>query len=146
MRPEGVQGRKVTSMPRSREGLGGVEHGVVLDGGGDEVGGFLREEIGLQDAEEGEVVALGAAGGEDDLGGAAVEQRGDLLAGVLDGGAGVLALLVDGAGVAEVLDPEGTHGVEDLGEQRRGGVGVHVDPAHGSSLRLSAGAQNAELV
>ena len=42
MRPEGVQGRKVTSTPRSREGLGGVEHGVVLDGGGDEVGGFLE--------------------------------------------------------------------------------------------------------
>ena len=105
---------------------------MVLDGGGDEVGGFggsVRE-----DAEEGEVVALGAAGGEDDLGVEAVEEAGDWVAGVLDGGAGVLALLVDGAGVAEVLHPEGTHGFEDFGEQRRGGVCVHVDSAHGFIL------------
>ena len=94
----------------------------------------------MQDAEEGEVVALGAAGGEDDLGGAAAEQRGDLLAGALDGGAGVLALLMDGAGVAELLDPEGTHGVEDLGEQRRGGVRVHVDAAHSFKFTPVGGA------
>ena len=113
----------------------------MLDGSGDEVVAWV------QDSEEGEVVALGASGGEDDLGGAAVEEAGDGLAGVVDGGAGVLTLLMDGAGVAELLDPEGTHGVEDLGEQRGGGVGVHVDPAHSfkftpegweRSVRLSA--------
>ncbi len=63
-----------------------------------------------------------------------MEEAGDGVAGVVDGGAGVLAVLVDGAGVAEVLDPEGTHGLEDLGEERRGGVGVHVDTLHGSIL------------
>jgi hypothetical protein len=29
-----------------------------------------------------------------------------------------------------VLEEEGAHGLEDLGEERRGGVGVHVDSAH----------------
>jgi len=65
-----------------------------------------------------------------------VKKVGYVFAGLLDGGAGVLALLVDGAGVAEVLDPEGTHGIEDLREERRGGVRVHVDSAHELSLRL----------
>ena len=104
--------------------LRGVQDGGVLDGGDDEV------VAGTQDAEEGGVVALGAAGGEDDFGGAAVEERGDLLAGALDGGAGVLAVLMDGGGVAEGVDKEGPHGVQHLGEQRGGGVGVHVDAAH----------------
>ena len=63
-----------------------------------------------------------------------MEQAGDLIAGVVDCGAGELALLVDGAGVAVVLEEEGTHGLEDLGEEGRGGVGVHVDSAHGSIL------------
>ncbi len=113
------------------ERLGGVEDGVVLDAGGDDVGAlFGGGELGGDGAEEGEVVALGAAGGEDDLGGAAVEQAGDGVAGVIDGGAGVLAVLVDGAGVAEVLDPEWAHGLEDLWQQRRGRVCVHVDAVH----------------
>ncbi len=98
------------------DGLGGVEDGVVLDGGGDEVERGVGRYSVVEDSEEGEVIALGAAGGEDDLGGEAVEEAGDGLAGALDGGTGVTALLMDGAGVAEVLDPEGTHGVEDLGE------------------------------
>ena len=50
------------------EFFGGVKNGVMLDGGGDEV------VAGREKAEERHVVALGAAGGEDDLGGAAVEQ------------------------------------------------------------------------
>ena len=112
------------------QGLGGVEDGVVLDFGGDEVSWLALVDEGLEDAGEGEVVALGAAGGEDDLLGGAVEEAGDGGTGVLDGGAGALAGLVRGAGVAEGLDPEGTHGVDDLGEERGGGVGVEVDAVH----------------
>src|SRR3984957_12027258 len=48
------------------EGFGGAEDGVVLDACGDEVNRLVWGE----GAEEGEVVAFGAAGGEDDLGGA----------------------------------------------------------------------------
>jgi len=44
-----------------------------------------------------------------------VQHLRDGLAGVIDGGACVLALLVDGAGVAVVLEIEGTHGLEDFG-------------------------------
>ncbi len=108
-----------------------VQDGVMLDGGGDEV------VAGTQDAEDGGVIALSAAGGEDDLGGAAVQQSGNLHAGVLDGGAGALAEMVDGGGVAEGFDEERPHGLEHLGEQRRGGVGVHVDAAHIQSIVAS---------
>ena len=122
-------------MPRASEGLGGVEDGVVLDLGGDEVGGFVAVEVGVQDAEEGEVVALGAAGGEDDFFGGAVEEAGDLGAGVLDGGAGALAGLVRGAGVAGGGGEVGEHGLDDLGEDGGRRVGVEVDAGHGVILR-----------
>jgi hypothetical protein len=42
----------------------------------------------------------------------------------------VLAVLMYGAGVAEVLHPEGAHGFEDFGEQGGGRVCVQVDSAH----------------
>jgi hypothetical protein len=35
-----------------------------------------------------------------------------------------------------VLHPEGEHGLEDLWEQRRGCVGVHVNAVHGVILLL----------
>ena len=130
MRPCGGAGEEGDVDVAVLERLGGVEDGVVLDAGGDDVGALWWGRVGGDGAEEGEVVALGAAGGEDDLGGAAVEEAGDGVAGVIDGGAGVLAVLVDGAGVAEVLDPEWAHGLEDLWEQRCGGVRVHVDAVH----------------
>ena len=59
-----------------------------------------------------------------------MEEAGDGLAGALYGCAGMAALLMDGAGVAEVLDPEWAHGLEDLWQQRRGRVCVHVDAVH----------------
>lgn len=53
-----------------------------------------------------------------------------MLAGTLDGGAGVLAVLMDGGGVAEGVDEKGPHGLQHLGKERGGGIGVHVDAAH----------------
>ena len=120
------------------ECFGGSQDGVVLDGGRDEV----RPASGsgccgrFHDAEEREVVGLGAARGEDDLGRPALEQGGALIAGVLDGGAGALTGLVDGAGVGEDLGPERRHGLDDLGEKRGGGVRVHVERRHTSSLEV----------
>ncbi len=101
---------------------------MMLDRGRDEV--IARP----QDAEDRGVVAFRAAGGKDDFGGAAVQERGDLLAGMLDGGAGTLAEVVDGGGVAEGFDEERPHGLKHLGEQRRGGIGVHVNAAHRASF------------
>ena len=113
------------------EGLGGVEDGVVFDVGGDDVDALLGgKEFRGDGAEESEVIALGAAGGEDDFGGSAFDQSSDLIAGVVNGGAGELAGLMDGAGVGVMLGPERTHGVEDLREEGCGRVGVHVYPAH----------------
>src|SRR5437899_1398293 len=53
---------------------------------------------------------------------------------MVDRGASVLALLMDGTGVAVVLEVEGTHGLEDLRKERCGGVGVHVDTLHTTIL------------
>jgi hypothetical protein len=91
------------------KGFGGVEDRVVLDCGGDEVVAWG------EDAEDGKVVALGAAGGEDNFRWAAVKEAGDGLASVVDCSAGMLALLVDRAGVAVVLQVIGTHRLEDFG-------------------------------
>src|SRR5580698_1788727 len=99
----------------------------MFDRGGDEVGGGGM--IG-ENAEQGEDVALRAAGGEDNLGVETVKSAGDGAAGLRDGTAGLLALLVDGAGIAKVFHPEGTHGFEDFGKQGGGRVCVHVDSAH----------------
>jgi hypothetical protein len=83
-----------------------------------------------QDAKESEIIAFSPTGGEDNLGRTAVQQSGDSLAGTVDGGAGMLALLVNRAGVPVMLEVEGTHGLKDLRKQRRGRVRVHVDSLH----------------
>ena len=98
----------------------GMEDGGVLNGGGDEV------VAGAQEAEEGGVVALGAARVKDNLGFVAVEELGKGLSGAVEGAAGGLAVKVDGRGVAEVLHPERVHGFNHFGKQWGGGVGVHV--------------------
>ena len=67
------------------EELGGVQDGVVLDLGGDEVLALLVL-VGVHDALEGPVVCLGAAGGEEHLVGVGgVDHAGDVLTGLLDG-------------------------------------------------------------
>jgi hypothetical protein len=94
------------------------------------VGWFVAVEVGLEDAEESEVVALSSAGGEDDLFRRAVQHRCDGGACVLDGRACALAGVVCGAGVAEAGGEVGQHGLDDLGQYRGGGVGVEVDALH----------------
>ena len=112
------------------EGLSGVEDRVVLDLAGEEMSGLALVEEGLEDAGERKVVALGAAGVEDDLFGRAVEQPGGGGARVLYGGAGALAGVVRGAGIAEGLTPERTHRFNDFREERGGGVVVQIDAVH----------------
>ena len=102
-----------------------MEHGMMLDGAGDKV--IAR----LQHAGQGQVIALRAAAGEDDLRRAAPQQARHLLAGTLHGGPGTLAVKVDGGGVAELLGKPRAHGREHLRRERRGGIGIHVDAAHG---------------
>src|ERR1700761_3794902 len=85
---------------------------------------------GLYKTEECEIVALCSARGEDNLCGSAVQERGDRLASVLNGGAGLLALLVDRRCIAEVLYEIRAHGFEHLRYERCCRIGVHVYPFH----------------
>ena len=84
----------------------------------------------LHQAKQRQVVALGAAAGEDDLRRTAVQQLGNLLARVLHGGARLLSLLMNGRRVAELLEEVGAHGLKHFGKKRSGGVVVEVDPMH----------------
>ena len=102
------------------QGAQGIEHGFVLDVGGDDVAAFLPEADGH--AFEGMVVGLGAAGGEDHfLGVGGVDQRRHLGPGLFQGGGGRLAHLIVGGRVAEDGLQVLGHRLFDLGVQGRGG-------------------------
>ena len=114
----------------------------VLDAGGDDMrrlsgsrrstgsGIGRREGVGNR-AEDGVVVRLSAAGGEDNLLGLGAEQGSDLPASGLDRGACTLAGSVNGRGVGKVRGETGKHGVEDSRIDGRCSVMVKVDASHG---------------
>src|SRR5260370_31219425 len=89
--------------------------------------GVRRRDGGADDAEDGVVVGLGAAAGEENLLGPGAEEGRDLFAGGLDGGAGLLTEGVDGGGVAEFAGKIGKHGVEHFWLDGGGGVVIEVD-------------------
>ncbi len=103
------------------EALRGLQNRGMFDGGGDEV------IAGMQHPEESRVVPLGAAGVEDHLRVVAIEELSHRFASTVESSAGLLAVEVNRGGVAKTLDPIGTHRLHDLGQQRGGGVGVHID-------------------
>ena len=106
--------------------LAGVEDGLVLGDFGDDVVAALAVHLG--DALDGEVVGLGGAGGEDDFLGGAADERGDLLACLVDGLLGFPAeAVIARSGVAEDAGEVGHHGFEHARVERGGGVVVHVD-------------------
>src|SRR6185312_6385579 len=79
----------------------GVLHGGVLDAGNeDAVAGGVGVAAGPVEALDGEVVRLGAAGGENDLGGVRPGGCGDGFAGGLNRGAGAAAGPVKGGRIA----------------------------------------------
>ena len=86
----------------------------------------------MKQAEYGGVVALSAAGVEDDLGLAAVEHPCEGFAGVIDGAMRSLPVHVNRGCVAEVLHPIRTDGFHHLWKQRRSGIGIHVYAGHGN--------------
>jgi uncharacterized protein (TIGR02271 family) len=100
-------------------------NGRMFDGTGGDVAGRVAGE-----AEDGEVVRLGAAAGEDHLIGAGAEEGGDALAGVLQRLAGAAAGAVGTGRVAVQVDEVRLHRVPDGGQRRRGGVVVEVDEVH----------------
>ena len=106
--------------------LAGVEHRLVLGGLGDDVIALFAVHLG--DALDGKVVALGGAGGEDDLLRRRADQLRNLLARLLHRLLGHPSKLVIAAGrVAEVLGEVGQHRLHHARIDARGGVVVHVD-------------------
>ncbi len=104
--------------------LAGVQHCTVFDSRGNHVIARLRQ------SKQRQVVAFGAAAGEDHFGGATVQQLGNLLAGMLDRRPRLLALPVDGRGIPKLLEVVRTHRLEHLGQKRAAGVVVEIDLTH----------------
>ena len=101
------------------QGAQGIEHGFVLDVGGDDVAALLPKPDGH--AFQGVVAGFRAAGGEDHFLGLGVDQRRHLAPGVFQGLGGRLAHLILGGGIAQDgLDMLG-HRLFHLGVQGRGG-------------------------
>ena len=116
------------------EALERVEHGVVLEGGGDDVAFALgRAQAGA--GADGVVVALAAAGGEVDLLGVRAQQRRHAAPGVTEGFLGPLPQLVEAGGVAPGVLGGLHHDLQGVGAQLGGGRVVSVD--HCSFLSVS---------
>lgn len=110
------------------ERLARVEHGVMLDDGGDDVLFFGARR--LHDSPDGGVVGFRASAGEDNLAGARVEQASHLLARLLRRGLRLLAVPVDRRGVAVIFREIGPHRLENFRCHGRGRAVVKIDSAH----------------
>ena len=108
--------------------LGGVEDGVVLDGGGDDVAALpplQGHELGHPP--QGPVIRLRTAGGEVDLLRPGVEAGGDLRPRPLQVGLALLGKAVQAGGVAVGRGEVGEHGLEGGIGDSRGGRMVRIN-------------------
>ncbi len=105
----------------------GVKDGVMLKGGGNQVGLALPAAL-IGHLGDDPVVRLAAAGGEVQLGGVRADQRGDGLPGLVQHPVGLLAQGVEGGGIAIVFFQTGQHGVQRRFADAGGGciVKIHV--------------------
>src|SRR5712692_10147040 len=97
---------------------------MMLDGRRDDV--VARRD----NAEDGKVVSLRTPAGKDHLGGAAAQQRRHRLTGALHSRARLLAVVVDGRCVAEVLAEVRADGSQHLRQHRSARIVVEVNSAH----------------
>ena len=109
-----------------RHAIGCLQNRGVLNRSGNEM------IAGMQQAEDGCVVAFGAAGVEDHFCVVAVEKFGHDGARAVHGGVRLLAVEVNRGGVAEMLHPVWPHGLHHLRQQRCSGIGIHIDSLHRS--------------
>src|SRR5580658_2753174 len=84
----------------------------------------------LYHPEQGEVVALGAAAGENHFGRTAVQQFGNILASMLHRGTRLLALLMNGRRIPELLDKMRPHRLKHFRQERSCGVVVEIHAMH----------------
>ena len=118
------------------QALAGVEYSLVLGDLGDDVVAALA--VHLRNALDGEVVALGGAGGEDDLLGGGADELGDLCARGFNGLFGLPAKAVIAAGrIAKLACEIRHHRFQHAGVERRGGVIVHVDRQHNAGRHFN---------
>ncbi len=131
--------------PLALEPFAGVQHRLVLGGGGDDVVAAIAQRVG--DAFERQVVGLGRAAGEDDLPGRCADEVGDLGPRRVHRLLRVPAVGVLAArGIAEVLGEKRQHRLEHARVNRRRRVIVQVDgssharpaPMAGSPFRVFA--------
>jgi len=125
--------------PALDERLHGVEHGLVLDGARDDVTPARRaiEKFGrLCRAAQREVVGLGAAAGEHDLGRLGPDQLCDRRARLVQHRLGALAEVMHARRVAEVFAQRARHGLDDRRVRRCGRVVIEVGPGHSHISRF----------
>ena len=100
----------------------------MLDGAGDDVPGCGGR--GARHAENGEIIGLGAAAGEDDLGGTGIDERGHLAARGLQALLGGLSEMVDAGRVTIHLSEARHRRLENFPIDGRGGVVIEVEMLH----------------
>ena len=125
--PLAVDGDKGHPVPLFGEVLAQIDHGRVLDPGGDDVP-LVR--VGLNRRANGRAVAFGAAAGKNDFTGVGAQQIGNPLPGLLDLAAHLAAKGVHAGGVAVIVAEIGKHLFEHFGGHPGGGVVVDIDHAH----------------
>ena len=111
--------------------LNHIEHRRMLHPCCDQVALFR---LGLEGGPDGRIVALRAAGGENDFIRTGPQQGGDAFAGRVHGFAHLAAEAVHAGRVAVEFAQIGQHGREHFRGHGRGGVVVEIDGLHGLSL------------
>ncbi len=104
--------------------LAGIQHGMVLDGGRDDV--VATPPLGVGHAFDRQIVGLGAATGKDDLHRATAQHAGHRLVGGFQRVEALAAQAIDAAGVAELVDKIGEHRGENRRINRGGRRVIHV--------------------
>ena len=124
---EAVDGDLHHGVAAAFEVLAEIEDGRMLDRGDHDLAAADRADV--QRAQDGGVVALGAAGREDDLARIGAEERRHFRAALLDHLRQAAAELVDAGRVAVVFGEIRQHGGDGLRRGARGGVVVQIDDA-----------------
>jgi hypothetical protein len=118
--------------------LHGLEHGVVLYGGGDEMAALLL--LRIRRPGDGPVVGFGAPAREVDLVGLRPDRGGYRLTGLLHRACRCESQAIDSGGIAKLFTEPGAHRLDDLGVGgRRGGVIEIHCLIHETSLDGQAG-------
>ena len=118
----------------SFEILTGLEDGVVLDCGGDDMIAAIF--AGAGDTLDGEIVCLCPAARKHDLRGIGADEVCHFAPRFFHGLPGLFAQGVSARGIAEGMPQERQHGFEDIRMQRRGRAMVKINGLHANSFRV----------